>query len=57
VKTVTFSIVPDAFSVIDEQNKRVIKPGIFGVTAGGCQPQAKTGIKEPGILKKTITLL
>ena len=57
VKTVTFSIDPEAFSVIDEQNKRVIKPGIFEFTAGGCQPQAKTGIKEPGILKKKITLL
>jgi len=56
-KTVTFSVSPEAFSVIDEQNKRVIKPGLFELTVGGCQPKEDTGMKEPGILKKTITLL
>ena len=56
-KTVTFSVSPDAFSVIDEQNKRVIKPGIFELTVGGGQPKAGTGAKEPGILKKRVTLL
>ncbi|MBE3085624.1 MAG: glycoside hydrolase family 3 C-terminal domain-containing protein [Bacteroidetes bacterium] len=57
VKTVSFSIAPEAFSVIDEQNKRVVKPGLFEFTIGGGQPKAKTGIKEPGILKAGITLL
>jgi beta-glucosidase len=57
VKTIKFSIAPEAFSVIDEQNKRVIKQGIFEVTVGGRQPEAKAGIKEPGILKAGITLL
>ncbi len=57
VKTVSFSIAPEAFSVIDEQNKRVVKPGLFEFTVGGGQPKAKTGIKEPGILKAGITLL
>lgn len=56
-KTVTFSVSPDAFSVIDEQNKRVVNPGIFELTVGGSQPKAVTGVKEPGILKKTVTLL
>lgn len=56
-KTVSFSVAPDAFSIIDETNKRVIKPGIFEFTVGGVQPKAKTGVKEPGILKKQITLL
>jgi beta-glucosidase len=56
-KTVTFSVSPDAFSVIDEQNKRVVNPGIFELTVGGSQPKAVTGVKEPGILKKTMTLL
>jgi len=56
-KTVTFSVSPEAFSVIDEQNKRVIKPGLFEFTVGGCQPKEDAGVKEPGILKRTITLL
>jgi len=54
---VTFSVSPEAFSVIDEQNKRVIKPGLFELTVGGCQPKEDTGVKEPGILKKRVTLL
>ena len=56
-KTVTFTVTPEAFSVIDEQNKRVIKPGIFEVSIGGGQPKAETGVKEHGILKKKITVL
>ena len=56
-KTVSLKINPDAFSVIDEQNKRVIKPGTFEFTIGGGQPKTKTGVKEPGILKAEITLL
>ncbi len=56
-KTVTFTVTPDAFSVIDEQNKRVIEPGIFEITVGGGQPKTGTGVKEPGILKKRLTLL
>jgi len=55
-KTVNLKVNPDAFSVIDEQNKRVIKPGIFEFTVGGGQPKAKTGVKEAGILKAGITL-
>ncbi len=56
-KTMTFSVNPDAFSVIDEQNKRVILPGIFEITVGGGQPKEDAGMKEPGIIKKRITLL
>jgi beta-glucosidase len=56
-KTVTFKIVPEAFSVINEQNKRVIEPGIFEIAVGGCQPRAGKEVKEPGILKAGITLL
>ena len=56
-KTVTFSVSPEAFSVIDENNKRVIKPGLFEFTVGGCQPKEDAGVKEEGILKKKITLL
>ncbi len=56
-RTVTFTVTPEAFSVIDEQNKRVIKPGIFELSVGGGQPKAGTGVKELGILKKKITIL
>ncbi len=56
-RTVNFSITPDAFSVIDEQNRRVIKPGIFEFTVGGGQPAAATGIKETGILKAGIRIM
>jgi beta-glucosidase len=56
-KTVRFSIAPEAFSVIDEQNKRVIKPGIFEISAGGSQPKERAGVKEQGILKAGITIL
>jgi beta-glucosidase len=56
-KTVTLTVSPEAFSVIDENNKRVIKPGIFEITVGGRQPKAATGVKETGILKKKVTLV
>jgi beta-glucosidase len=56
-KTVTFKMDPEAFSVIDEQNKRVIKPGIFEISVGGYQPQAGKEVNEPGILKAGISLL
>jgi beta-glucosidase len=56
-RNVSFKVAPDAFSVIDENNKRVIKPGIFEFTVGGGQPQAKSGVKEVGIIKAGITLL
>lgn len=56
-KTVTFTVTPDAFSVINEQNKRVILPGIFEISVGGGQPHAATGVKEPGVLKKKVTII
>lgn len=56
-RSVTFTVTPDAFSVIDEKNKRVILPGVFEVAVGGHQPQGGTGVQEAGILKKNLTLL
>jgi beta-glucosidase len=38
VKTVHFTIPADAFSVIDEQNKKVILPGEYSISVGGQQP-------------------
>lgn len=56
-KSVTFTVAPDAFSIIDENNKRVIKPGIFEIAVGGQQPQGSEGVRETGILKKRIAVL
>ena len=54
-KTVSFTIDPDAFSVIDENNKRVIRTGKFLITAGGQQPSKDSA--EKGILKKVVSVL
>jgi beta-glucosidase len=55
-KNVKFSISPDAFSVIDDKNKRVILPGEFVFSVGGIQPKLVGNAKEAGILKTAITL-
>jgi beta-glucosidase len=56
-KTVLLSIPPEAFSVIDNDNKRVILPGKFKVFVGGKQPDPKAVKPEPGILSSVVTLL
>ena len=56
-KIVTFEIAPDAFSVIDESFKRVIRPGDFIVQVGGHQPSKNSSEAEAGILKKMVTVL
>ncbi len=56
-KTVVLSVSPDAFSVIDNNNKKVILPGKFQIFVGGRQPDSKAVQAEPGILKTIITLL
>jgi beta-glucosidase len=57
VKTVILTIPSDAFSLIDNNNKRVILPGKFQIFVGGRQPDSKAVKVEPGILKSIITLL
>lgn len=54
--TVTFSLPPDAFSIIDEKNKKAILPGKFELSVGGCQPQKASGIREENVLKAGITI-
>jgi len=56
-KTVTFEVVPDAFSVIDESFKRVIWPGDFMIQVGGHQPSKNASEAEAGILKKMVSVL
>jgi beta-glucosidase len=57
VKVVTFEVAPDAFSVIDESFKRVIRPGDFMIQVGGHQPLKNASEAEAGILKKMVTVL
>jgi beta-glucosidase len=52
VKTVDVAIPSDAFSIINEKNKRVVLPGKFEIYVGGGQPDAM-GAKG---LKTSITL-
>ena len=56
-KTVHFSITPDAFSVITNDNEKVVLPGRFDIYVGGKQPVKNTDPEKSGILKKRITLL
>lgn len=41
-KTVSFTLMPSDFSVIDNEGKRVIKPGAFTLSLGGGQPAGTT---------------
>jgi len=50
-KTVKFSVPSDAFSVINDENQRVIIPGQFEIYAGGSQPLTAKGVPASGILK------
>jgi len=56
VKTIWFSVTPDAFSVINDKNERMILPGKFLFSIGGNQPKLIGTAKEKGILKYEITL-
>jgi beta-glucosidase len=54
-KTVTLVIPPNAFSIIDNNNKRVILPGKFQIAVGGGQPGAISE-QQSKVLKTTIEL-
>ncbi len=55
-KTVVFKLAPEDFSFVDEEYKRVIKPGKFLISVGSCSPMQGIERSEPGILKKIIEL-
>jgi len=56
-RVVTFNVAPEAFSIIDENDRRVIKPGSFLINVGGHQPLKNNADAETGILKKIISVL
>ncbi|HOK75005.1 MAG TPA: glycoside hydrolase family 3 C-terminal domain-containing protein [Bacteroidales bacterium] len=55
-KTVKFTLKPEDFSYVDENFERVVKPGRFLLSAGGCSPLYGTEKEEPGIVKKIMFL-
>ena len=56
VKTIDFKISPDAFSIINNEDERVITPGRFEIFVGGGQPESK-GVKEGvNLLQENIIL-
>ena len=53
-KTIHFVMAPEAFSMIDQNNKQVILPGSYKISVGGGQPDDKT---MSGNLTRVITLV
>ena len=56
VKTVNFVILPEAFSIINDENERVILPGNFELFVGGGQPESKGTEAGVNVLKANLTL-
>ena len=40
-KTISFALTPRQFSLIDDEERRVIEPGEFQIAVGGRQPGPK----------------
>jgi beta-glucosidase len=55
-KTVTFSISPNSFSIINDNNQRVIIPGKFEISIGGGQPDSKGTVEGINVLKTEISI-
>jgi beta-glucosidase len=56
IKTVSFLIPPNAFSVINDKFEKAVLPGEFIFSVGGKQPKLTGITKERGILKSVIRL-
>jgi beta-glucosidase len=54
-KTVEFTITSDAFSIINDNNERVIMPGNFDIAVGGGQPGMKVKANS-NVLETTIMI-
>ena len=57
IKTMEFTISPEAFSIINESNERIIVPGKFELSVGGGQPGSKGTKDGINLLKKEIQVL
>jgi beta-glucosidase len=50
-KTVTFTLSPRAFSIVNDEGRRIIEPGAFQVAVGGRQPaMADIAARTTGVL-------
>jgi len=56
-KTIDFAVAPDAFSVFNAKNERVVLPGKFEISVGGGQPEKKGASATPKTLNARIDLL
>ena len=56
-KTVELSVSPDAFSIINDNNERVILPGKFEIIVGGGQPGSKGTTEGVNVLKREIQIM
>jgi beta-glucosidase len=56
-ETVEFTISPEAFSIINESNERIIIPGKFEISVGGGQPGCKGTTEGINILSKEIQII
>jgi beta-glucosidase len=54
-KTVDLAIKADAFSIINDNNERVVMPGKYNITIGGGQPDVKVKTSS-NVLKTVITI-
>jgi len=50
-KNVKLPLPADSFSVITDSGEKVVLPGKYLLTAGGCQPKMEGSVREEGILK------
>ena len=55
-QTVEFNISPEAFSIINDNNERLIIPGRFNVSVGGGQPDSKGTEEGVNLLRKEIRI-
>ncbi len=54
-RTVTFSLTPRQFSLVDDEGRRVIEPGAFQVTVAGRQPRAEDIVGQgTSVVSKTL---
>lgn len=51
-ETITFKLSPHQYAIIDEEGRKIVEPGEFEVSVGGCQPGYDHLIAETtGVLK------
>ncbi len=55
-QTIEFNIQSDAFSIINDNNERIIIPGQFKVSIGGGQPDSKGTEEGVNLLMKEIVI-